>query len=416
MLGLHANDWLPVVASDASPVPMRGEMVARPAAQTRNRVEVPVAALSDPASQASGQSLWVATSPDWSALQLGQLLGQLRAGAVRVEGFADAATVLCAWLKMLGPVLQLEVGAHSAALSLVNFQSGQYRLQRRILLTKGIAALTESWLRLASESMVRQTRFDPLHDAAHEQVLRQNILQLALQAQQQGEMRFPLTVESRDLELQLSRDQFITAAEEWYLPLREALQSLCAGVGEFTMLVPESVSALPGLAEALQPVGARPVLVLANDAVARAVSLLPPLNAGATDAVQYLAQLDPFALSAPHDLLRPLDRPNQRRRPTATHLIFDGVAVPIPREGLVLGRQPGSGSVLQLPEGIAGLSRRHCTVQAQAHEAILIDHSRFGAFIDGQRVPGRALLQAGSTLRLGTPGIELPLIALAAAE
>jgi pSer/pThr/pTyr-binding forkhead associated (FHA) protein len=82
-------------------------------------------------------------------------------------------------------------------------------------------------------------------------------------------------------------------------------------------------------------------------------------------------------------------------------------------EGLVLGRAPGDGpGVLELPEGIAGLSRRHCTLRRAGGETVLVDHSRFGTFVDGQRVDGRALLAAGSHLRLGTPGIELALVAL----
>jgi pSer/pThr/pTyr-binding forkhead associated (FHA) protein len=46
----------------------------------------------------------------------------------------------------------------------------------------------------------------------------------------------------------------------------------------------------------------------------------------------------------------------------------------------------------------------------------VIDHSSHGSFLDGARVRGRALLPAGSTLKLGEPGIELALVALDSAE
>jgi pSer/pThr/pTyr-binding forkhead associated (FHA) protein len=67
---------------------------------------------------------------------------------------------------------------------------------------------------------------------------------------------------------------------------------------------------------------------------------------------------------------------------------------------------------LQLPEGVAGLSRRHCTLLRSPQGALVIDHSRHGTYVDGMRVSGRRLLPAGCTLRLGTPGIELPLVTL----
>jgi pSer/pThr/pTyr-binding forkhead associated (FHA) protein len=119
-----------------------------------------------------------------------------------------------------------------------------------------------------------------------------------------------------------------------------------------------------------------------------------------------------MGLAAPEDCSR---RVEVRAGATfaATHLVFRGRAIAIGEAGLVLGRDPGEGPAsIALPEGIAGVSRRHCTLQRAGEETVLIDHSRYGTFVDGQRVNGRALLAAGSSLRLGTPGIELPLVAV----
>jgi pSer/pThr/pTyr-binding forkhead associated (FHA) protein len=41
------------------------------------------------------------------------------------------------------------------------------------------------------------------------------------------------------------------------------------------------------------------------------------------------------------------------------------------------------------------------------------DHSRYGTFVNGERVDGEAVLGAGDRLRLGTPGIVLDLVAVA---
>ena len=62
--------------------------------------------------------------------------------------------------------------------------------------------------------------------------------------------------------------------------------------------------------------------------------------------------------------------------------------MPIPASGLVLGRDPGTTPSLQLPEGIAGLSRRHCTLRRDGQRTQVIDHSSHGTFIDGVRVRG----------------------------
>jgi pSer/pThr/pTyr-binding forkhead associated (FHA) protein len=96
----------------------------------------------------------------------------------------------------------------------------------------------------------------------------------------------------------------------------------------------------------------------------------------------------------------------------ATHVVYGGRVVPIPASGLVIGRDPGPAPAIQVPEGRAGLSRRHCTLRRDAGRTQVIDHSSHGTFIDGARVRGRALLRAGTTLRLGDPGVELQLVTI----
>jgi predicted component of type VI protein secretion system len=43
-------------------------------------------------------------------------------------------------------------------------------------------------------------------------------------------------------------------------------------------------------------------------------------------------------------------------------------------------------------------------------EMLLLDHSRFGCFVNGARVAERARVRAGDQVRLGDPGVELALI------
>ena len=50
---------------------------------------------------------------------------------------------------------------------------------------------------------------------------------------------------------------------------------------------------------------------------------------------------------------------------------------------------------------------------ASPYDVLVIDHSRHGTFLNGARVQARARLAAGDTLRLGTPGVSLELVALA---
>ena len=67
---------------------------------------------------------------------------------------------------------------------------------------------------------------------------------------------------------------------------------------------------------------------------------------------------------------------------------------------------------MALAEGLAGVSRLHCTLRDEAEAIVLVDHSRHGTWVNGERVAGRARLRAGDRLRIGDPGVELALIAV----
>jgi hypothetical protein len=94
-----------------------------------------------------------------------------------------------------------------------------------------------------------------------------------------------------------------------------------------------------------------------------------------------------------------------------THVLFNGRAWPITAVPLTLGWSVGTvPRALTLPAGIAGVSRAHCTLERQDGQAIVLDHSTYGTFVNDERVGGRVVLQAGDVLRLGAPGISLQLI------
>jgi pSer/pThr/pTyr-binding forkhead associated (FHA) protein len=45
-------------------------------------------------------------------------------------------------------------------------------------------------------------------------------------------------------------------------------------------------------------------------------------------------------------------------------------------------------------------------------QIVLLDHSSFGTFVNGERVAERVRVHAGDRIRLGEPGVELALIAV----
>jgi pSer/pThr/pTyr-binding forkhead associated (FHA) protein len=79
---------------------------------------------------------------------------------------------------------------------------------------------------------------------------------------------------------------------------------------------------------------------------------------------------------------------------------------------MVVGRAPGSARSVTLPDGFAGVSRRHCTFVRDGEDLVLLDHSSFGTFVNGERVAERVRVYSGDRVKLGEPGVEMALISV----
>jgi pSer/pThr/pTyr-binding forkhead associated (FHA) protein len=94
-------------------------------------------------------------------------------------------------------------------------------------------------------------------------------------------------------------------------------------------------------------------------------------------------------------------------------VLVDGIAHSIGERGLGLGTAPPSGvRGLVLRGDTSGVSPHHCTVRALSGDAVVEDHASGDTFVNGERVGGRVALRAGDRLRLGSPGLELLLVAV----
>jgi hypothetical protein len=407
MLGADVNDRLIGTASDGGAVVLvHANTTAGPGAVA--------AALLQQLPAASGDGLWIALAPPADPQLPGEVLRQLRAAGHAVQGFVDRAALLAAWLPDATELAVVELSRRHFSVSLAGRDRDTAALRRHVPLQGGEQALRDAWLRLAAATLVQQTRFDPLHDARHEAELRERIVALAADAQRIGQGQCEIGTGTTTTVLALTRDQLAAAAAPVLAPLQDALQALAAAHGDAALVLGESLLLIPGIDAVLAAAGFARTCSAADGLPARAASLLAPSGVAAAGGVPYLTRLPLLAAPAPPDALAVVETANTAARAMATHVVYGGRVLAIPADGLVIGREPGPAPSLRLPEGRAGVSRRHCTLRHDGARAQVIDHSSHGTFIDGARVRGRALLPAGATLRLGDPGIELPLVAIEA--
>jgi hypothetical protein len=334
-----------------------------------------------------------------------------------MDGFVDAAVAAVASLGLEQSAIVLEIGMHHIAATYIDRDGAQVRRRRTAVSERGgLIAFYQGWLELVSTTMVRRTRFDPLHDAATEQKLFDSLADWARAAAVEGAVDAVLTKADERFEVTLTRDQFAQAGQGLHREIVRLLHELRPAGVPVALVAPAVIAHLPGIGAELERfVGCESVTVPDGFAAAAISGLDLPQRAGA-EPVRLLRRL-PVAPREPLPAGTAVKRHELGSREEdlvgpPSHLLLDGHVYLLGGEPLVIGRSPAGPRSVALPEGLAGVSRRHCTLVSEGGELVLLDHSSFGTYVNGERVAERVRVRAGDRVRVGDPGVELALIAV----
>lgn len=332
---------------------------------------------------------------------IGLLLGIARHAGIPVAGLVDAAVAACADLAARATVLHLDVQLYQAVLTEA---SGESVLRRRRVETAnraGLKSMNSAWAQLVAEALVRRTRFDPLHQAVTEQQLYGRLPGWLAELAARDSVDVVIETDGGSFTSAVRREQFTLAAEAWYSQIAELVRGVHRADEPATLALSARAARLPALADRLGSLPGLEVIVLPDVAAA----------AGAAAHAGALAPADPPALVTALPRAHPVAAGARRRAVAvaATHVIQGGRAQALGAEPIVVGAGEGPGRRIALPAG-AGISHRHCTLVVEGGRALVRDHSRYGSFVNGERVEGEAELGAGDRLRVGTPGVVLELV------
>jgi FHA domain len=393
-----------------------GSLLSQPVATDRTVALVAAELVRRLAAQAPTpeERVWIAVPARASAQGLSAMLAIAHSLSLPVDGFVDSAVASVAALALERSAIVLEVGMHHAAATYIDRDGAQVRRRRTVMSERGgLMSFYQGWLELVSTTMVKQTRFDPLHDAATEQQLFDSLAGWAREAADQGSANAVLTKGAERFEVALTRDQFAQAGQSLHRELVRLLHELRPAGAPVALLVPAAIGHLPGLREELEQFVDCELVSLPDGFAALATSRLDLPERTGDDPVRLLRRLpasqEPGAATA---VRRDMLSSRQGRSVPPSHLLLNAQVYALGTESIVIGRLPAGPRTIALPEGLAGVSRRHCTVAPEGDDLVLLDHSSFGTFVNGERVAERVRVRAGDRVRLGDPGIELVLIAV----
>jgi hypothetical protein len=401
--------------------------LSQPAAAGRSRADLAYAQLRqvwDELRQRAGTPVEVAACAVPGTLrppQLALILGIARACEIPLGGFIDSAVAAASVWSGRGRFVYVDVQLHQAVITAVEVGGEARRERMEVAGRAGLLALQDAWMRLIARLFVTRTRFDPLHQAATEQALFDALpgcLQ-ALAAGDKAEVEIPFGASRH--RVTLSREEFLLESQPLYGHIVMGAHRLRRAGHPLTIALSAGAATLPGLADRFAEFKDSEVLACVPGCSALAAAAHAGGWSVARDSASLFRSL-PALRGEVAARLAPVKiqsaAPSSRRR-APTHVLYRGKAHALESQPLIVGVAAGpdegsaaGGRRLRIAGAAAGISPLHCSLLRRNGEAEVVDFSRHGTWLNDEKVVGRAPLHAGDTLRLGTPGATLELIAI----
>jgi hypothetical protein len=356
----------------------------------------------------------VAVPADLDAAALTSLRGALAAAGVDARDFVDSATLTAAAVVDRSHYVVLDAGWRSATATRVAGGAECSFEESFVSERANLLDVYDLWLIAVAAAMVKNTRFDPLLSLDVEQRLFADLPLLAARAATEGKVEAAIEADGARFAVGVDAQMFADSAQTFYRELARLTRSArIAGQGAALVLPAESrrwPGFLPRLLE-LEQDG----LVITPAGIAAVAASLQNSASESPRLRRHVARLAEHSLAADIEYVASVSTSPARALPV-THILFGGDSMRFPEVGLMIGTEEISNAPhIALPRAAAGVSRRHCSLRREGERTVLVDHSRFGTWINGARVKERATLRPGDRVRVGTPGVEFTLISAAAA-
>ncbi len=340
-----------------------------------------------------------AVPADFRRDQVALLLGMAKKLGIPARAVVDAAVAASSAVRPGRRLAHLDLHLHRTVLAVL--EQGEVLSVDRGTSTPAVGWLRvlDAWADAVARVFVQSTRFDPLHDAAVEQRLHDQLAGWAEALGRADEVAVSLEDRGRRFDAELQRSAIIAAARPLYRRLVDFVVEALPDDAPSTLQLTHRVAELPGLIDEFSALPQLEVLVLPKTATAEGVQEMPfPEIDG--DAVPYVREKAWWARSIQGEHATALD---DFARRTPTHWVHGGVARPI-----------GNGAALAADGGPAATG-------SEPSARLVVDGERVrlrGAAGETYILNGRPMrsedpvLSAGDRLRCDRLGLDVTLVAV----
>lgn len=356
----------------------------------------------------------VAVPADLDVTALTALRGALHAAGVEARDFVDAGALSAAAISERGHYVLLDAGWRSATAARV-LGGAECAVEESFVSERAnLLDIYDLWLIAVSAVMVKHTRFDPLLSLEVEQRLFAALPQIAARAATEGKAEAALEENGSRFAVEVEAQLFADAAQPFYRELARLARSARIAGQSAALVLPAESRRWPGFLPRLLENEQDGVVIAPAGLAAVAASLQVAEAEVAPRLRRRVARIADHSLAASIEYVSAATSSPGRALPV-THILYGGESMRFPESGLVIGTDEVANTPhITLPRAAAGVSRRHCSLRREGERTILVDHSRYGTWINGARVRERAAVRPGDRVRIGTPGVEFTLISAAA--
>lgn len=387
------------------------EILRQPGLEGKHNAELAYTHLSKvwDAVKGYGDELVIAVPGFFTQKQLGLILGIANELSIPVKGFA--ATAIAASSKPYPGRLLFHVDIYLHRIEITRLEQNDQLILKDVesISGKGISYLYSEWVKALADEFVRTTRFDPFDQAIYEQELYNRLPQVLRDLQIHSSIQFAMRAGYRTYTVVLSYDLLAEKSESVFRDVCQLIEKMANQSGRSEMPlafeITHRMSLLPGFRDAINTIANAEIIELeAGSGAFGALALEDRL------AIQAAGQGVTFLTSRSWYKNHPSKDLSNGRSPKdpihPTHILYNNLAYPISARPLIIGQGTENDISICIRDQVAGVNRKHCTIQKKGDVVLLIDHSDAGTFVDGKKVLDRAVLRLGQTIRIGTPEEE----------
>ena len=368
-----------------------------------------------PFREAAGAA-YLAVPSDYSNQDLGVLLGLAQECKIPVAGMVNAAVAASVRPFPGCQMLYVDAGLHGVTVTPIEQGEEATSLPGETIDT-GLAALMDAFARRIAEVFVLETRFDPLHEATAEQALFDGLSTWIPRLMDADSTTVEISFRGEVFSIELSRSVLLGAGQGFLRALQQLVAQMRHADKPLVVQVSDKLAEIPGVVETLNTLDDSIIVCQPPGHVAVALLESAHLIGGGGDQVRLYRHLPWRAQADDAPVVSKAPRPQIQSASAPTHIVYKGVAYPVNGEGLVIGRDVADGNRSIVVEGESqGISRSHCRLVSADGELRLQDTSRYGTFVNERRIEAETVLQPADVIRIGSPGAELIVIRLDAAE